>query len=90
MYIDYQQGDQKKWLALAEFVCNNTPSATTKISPFFVTKGYYPQISFDLKPKSKEPRNLKDREARRQAEQLALKLKATQEFMQDQIRLAQT
>ena len=77
MYVDYQQSDWKKWLALAEFVCNNTPSATTKISLFFATKGYYPQISFDLKPESKGPRNLRDREARRQAEQLALKLKAT-------------
>ena len=47
-------------------------------------------ISFNLQPESKGPRNLRDREARRQAEQLALKLKATSEFMQNQIRLAQT
>ena len=58
-------------------MCNNTSSATTKVSLFFVTKGYNLQISFDIKAKSRELQNLRDREAQRQAEQLALKLKAT-------------
>jgi len=30
---------------LAEFVYNNTPSATTGVSPFFTNKGYHPNIS---------------------------------------------
>ena len=83
MYVDYQQSNQKKWLALAEFVCNNASSATTKVSLFFVTREYYLQISFDIKPKLREPCSLKDKEAFIQAKQLALKLKATQEFMQN-------
>jgi len=32
-------------LPLAEFAYNNTPSATTGVSPFFANKGYHPNIS---------------------------------------------
>ena len=32
-------------LPLAEFTYNNTPSATTGISPFFTNKGYHPNLT---------------------------------------------
>ena len=32
-------------LPLAEFAYNNAPSATTGVSPFFVNKGYHPNIT---------------------------------------------
>jgi hypothetical protein len=47
-YISYQQNNWDNWLPEAEAVINANPSATTGISPFFVTNGYKLQISFDL------------------------------------------
>jgi len=44
IYCNYQQDNWSKLLLLAEFAYNNTPSATTGISPFFVNKGYYPNL----------------------------------------------
>ena len=33
---------------MAKFAANNNKSAFTKLSPFFVGKSLYPQISFDI------------------------------------------
>ena len=44
IYCNYQQNNWSKLLLLAEFAYNNTPSATTGISPFFVNKGYHPNL----------------------------------------------
>ena len=44
IYCNYQQDNWSKLLLLAEFAYNNTPSATTGISPFFVNKGYHPNL----------------------------------------------
>jgi transposase InsO family protein len=89
-YVDYLQIDWKKWLALAEFACNNAPSATTKISPFFANKGFNPRMSFDIRLATKEPRNPGDVRNRAKAEELAVKMKGIWDFLQDQIGLAQT
>jgi len=43
-YCNYQQSDWAHLLPLAEFVYNNAPSATTKISLFFANKGYHPRL----------------------------------------------
>jgi len=45
IYCNYQQDNWVDLLPLAEFVYNNTPSATTGVSPFFANKGYHPSIS---------------------------------------------
>ena len=42
MYCNYWQSDWSTLLPLAEFTYNNTPSATTSITPFFANKGYHP------------------------------------------------
>jgi len=44
MYCNYQQDNWSELLPLAEFAFNNTPSATTGVSPFFANKGYHPEI----------------------------------------------
>ena len=33
---------------MAEFAANNNKSASTKLSPFFATKSFYPRMSFDI------------------------------------------
>ena len=33
---------------MAEFAPNNNESASTKLSPFFATKGLHPRMSFDI------------------------------------------
>jgi len=45
VYCNYQQNNWSKLLPLAEFACNNAPSATTGVSPFFANKGYHPNLS---------------------------------------------
>jgi hypothetical protein len=45
MHCNYQQNNWKSLLPLAEFTYNNTPNATTGVSPFFANKGYNPSIA---------------------------------------------
>jgi len=44
VYCNYQQDNWSELLPLAEFAYNNTPSATTGITPFFANKGYHPNL----------------------------------------------
>ena len=45
MYCNYQQDNWSDLLPLAEFAFNNSPSATTGISPFYANKGYHPNVT---------------------------------------------
>jgi len=45
IFCNYQQDNWYTLLPLAEFTYNNTPSATTGISPFFANKGYHPNLT---------------------------------------------
>ena len=45
IYCNYQQDNWAKLLPLAEFSFNNSPSATTSVSPFFANKGYQPDLT---------------------------------------------
>src|SRR5882724_4447873 len=45
VYCNYQQDNWSELLPLAEFAYNNTPSATTSITPFFANKGYHPNLT---------------------------------------------
>jgi len=44
MYCNYQQTDWVELLPLAKFTYNNTPSATTGVSPFYANKDYHPRL----------------------------------------------
>ena len=44
IFCNYQLDNWYTLLPLAEFTYNNTPSATTGISPFFANKGYHPNL----------------------------------------------
>ena len=41
VYCNYQQDNWFTLLPLAEFAYNNTPSATTTVTPFYANKGYH-------------------------------------------------
>ena len=45
IFCNYQQDNWSELLPLAEFAYNNTPSATTGVSPFFANKGYHPDLT---------------------------------------------
>jgi IS30 family transposase len=47
-YCSYQQDNWSDLLPLAEFAYNNTPNASTSVSPFFANKGYHPAL--DIHP----------------------------------------
>jgi hypothetical protein len=89
-YVSYLQDDWVEWLPLAEFAANNAPSETTKVSPFYATKGYNPRMSFDIRPAKNEARNPKEVEERKRALRLATHLKEVWEQLREQIGLAQT
>ena len=45
VYCNYQQDNWSDLLPLVEFAYTNTPSATTRVSPFFTNKGYHPNLA---------------------------------------------
>ena len=45
IYCNYQQDNWSKLLPFVEFAYNNTLNTTTGVSPFFVNKGYHPNIT---------------------------------------------
>ena len=45
IFCNYQQDNWSELLPLVEFAYNNTPSATTGVSPFFANKGYHPDLT---------------------------------------------
>ena len=49
IFCKYQQDNWYTLLLLVEFAYNNTPSATTRISPFFTNKGYHPNLTIHPK-----------------------------------------
>lgn len=44
-FVSEEQSDWVTWLPLAEFSYNNTASASTKFTPFFVQQGFYPRFN---------------------------------------------
>jgi hypothetical protein len=44
IFINYKQNDSTTLLPLTEFIYNNTPHSSTKVSPFFANKGYHPKL----------------------------------------------
>ena len=55
-YVSWKQDDWARWLSVAEFAANASPSATTGISPFHAVYGYKPRMDFDIP--TGEPRTL--------------------------------
>lgn len=48
IYCNYQQSNWSELLPLTEFAYNNSPSATTGISPFFANKGYHLNLQVQI------------------------------------------
>ena len=44
IYTSYQQDDWSSLLPITKFAYNNVPNESTGISPFFINKGYHPNI----------------------------------------------
>ena len=47
-HVNYLQDDWAQWLPLAEFAANNAVSESSRMTPFFANKGFYPRLSLDL------------------------------------------
>ena len=47
-FVNYQQDDWVDKLPMAEFAANNNDSSSTKLSPFFASRGLHPRMSFDV------------------------------------------
>jgi hypothetical protein len=48
IYVDYLQDDWAPLLPLAEFAYNNSSHSTTNITPFFVNKGFHPNLEINI------------------------------------------
>ena len=46
IYCNYMQDDWIKYLSMTEFADNNAVAAETRMTPFFVNKGFHPRMSF--------------------------------------------
>ena len=44
LFINYHQDDWHDWLPMAEFALNNRRNDATSYSPFFLNKGYHPNM----------------------------------------------
>lgn len=44
-FVSLDQNDWASWLSMAEFSYNNTPSSSTKFSPFFAIHGFHPRYN---------------------------------------------
>jgi hypothetical protein len=44
-HVNYKQDDWVDWLWMAEFVANNSVSATTGVTPFFANRGVHPRMA---------------------------------------------
>ena len=89
-FVNYLQDDWVEWLPMAEFAANNTESFTTNTSPFFANAGFHPKISYDFElhlPPTAE--NTREQIQRNKAETIAAKMKEVQEFLQNEMQLAQ-
>ena len=81
-FVSYQQDDWPSWLPVAEFVSNNTMSEATKVTPFFVNKGYHPWMSFEKLSATRVPQELKTDEFTTHIKELEKFLKTEMQFTQ--------
>lgn len=54
-FSNYRQDDWAKYLYLAEFSYNNHAHASTRVSPFYATRGYHPTMAPTPNPVSSVP-----------------------------------
>jgi hypothetical protein len=89
-YVSYQQDDWVKWLPVAEFVANNTQSATTRVTPFFANYGFHPRMSFDMETSTMgSTPSTRERLQARTADIIVKGLNDRVQFLREQIQLAQ-
>ena len=79
MYCNYQQDNWSDLLPLAEFAYNNAPSTTTGVSPFFVNKGYHPNITVHPEHDLSSAR----------AREYAVNLESLHQYLQEEMAAAQ-
>lgn len=84
-FCNYGQDDWNTILPMAEFAANNMTSATTKMTPFFATRGYHPRMSFD--PVTVTPESTRERLLTCRAMDISERMKGAMEsagtFMKD-------
>ena len=86
-FVNYQQDDWSDKLAMAEFAANNNESASTKLSPFFATKGLHPRMSFDIVELSDT--STRERILKQKALDISGNMEATWEFARKALVAAQ-
>lgn len=82
-YTSYQQDDWVNHLSLAEFAYNNSPSATTKVTPFFANYGFHPRYQILHKPETTLPAQPEIQEFQDRMEKLSTFLRSEIRFAQD-------
>ena len=88
LYCDYYQDDWVKHLPMREFTDNNNVSSATEMCPFFVNKGFHPQMSFS--PDTFTYESTRERLLVHWAEDIAETRKEGLTYMKEQLERAQT
>ena len=82
MFISYYQDNWPDWVALAEFVSNDTISTSITVTPFFANSGQHPRLDFKLsKPDNREA--LK-------ANKFTTRMQSIEEILRSEMNFAQT
>ena len=77
-YVNHFQDDWVERLPMAKFASNANTSATTKVSPFLVSREYVPRISFN--PVDLAALSTRERLANARAESIATCIEEVWEF----------
>ena len=77
-YVNHFQDDWVERLPMAEFSSNSNTSATTKVPPFLVSRGYIPCMSFE--PVDLTALSTRERLANAKAESIAERMQEVWDF----------
>jgi transposase InsO family protein len=88
-FVSFEQDDWVRLLPAAEFAANAASSEATKLSPFEVTRGTLPRLSFEDPGTPPPTESARDRVARKYAEGMAQKMKDVWSFARDSMKEAQ-
>ena len=86
-FVNYQQDDWSEKPAMAKFAANNNELASTKLSPFYATKGLHPHMSFDIVDFSNT--STRKRIFKQKALEISRNMETTWEFVQKAMAVVQ-
>lgn len=87
-YCNYAQDDWAKWIPMVEFSDNNNVTTATRMSPFYLNKGFHPRMSFS--PDTTDYESTRERLQARTAEEITTRMEELLQFSRATLANTQT